>query len=131
MHVQYIMSVKWAKSIQDTSDYPSFKCVCWCVAGHQKQVGPELFRVFYTIWKETEAEAQEVCTEEHIQYQLHHLQLYRFTGWHTYRWKINHFRSSADRNWNFKLVFLCLQAYRESIGKQQQLRFSCLALELY
>lgn len=31
------------------------------VAGHQKQVGPELFRVFYTIWKETEAEAQEVC----------------------------------------------------------------------
>lgn len=29
--------------------------------GHQKQVGPELFRVFYTIWKETEAEAQEVC----------------------------------------------------------------------
>lgn len=32
-----------------------------CVLGHQKQVGPELFRVFYTIWKETEAEAQEVC----------------------------------------------------------------------
>lgn len=31
------------------------------VLGHQKQVGPELFRVFYTIWKETEAEAQEVC----------------------------------------------------------------------
>lgn len=31
-----------------------------CVLGHQKQVGPELFRVFYTIWKETEAEAQEV-----------------------------------------------------------------------
>lgn len=31
------------------------------VSGHQKQVGPELFRVFYTIWKETEAEAQEVC----------------------------------------------------------------------
>lgn len=30
------------------------------VLGHQKQVGPELFRVFYTIWKETEAEAQEV-----------------------------------------------------------------------
>uniref|UniRef100_A0A3Q4BRY1 UDENN domain-containing protein n=1 Tax=Mola mola TaxID=94237 RepID=A0A3Q4BRY1_MOLML len=29
--------------------------------GHQKQVGPELFGVFYTIWKETEAEAQEVC----------------------------------------------------------------------
>nr|XP_015829089.2 DENN domain-containing protein 3 [Nothobranchius furzeri] len=29
--------------------------------GHQKQVGPDLFRVFYTIWKETEAEAQEVC----------------------------------------------------------------------
>ncbi|MEQ2252096.1 hypothetical protein ILYODFUR_018198, partial [Ilyodon furcidens] len=28
--------------------------------GHQKQVGPDLFRVFYTIWKETEAEAQEV-----------------------------------------------------------------------
>lgn len=33
-----------------------------CVAGHQKQVGPDLFRVFYTIWKETEAEAQEVCS---------------------------------------------------------------------
>ncbi|XP_056272020.1 DENN domain-containing protein 3 isoform X1 [Pseudoliparis swirei] len=38
--------------------------------GHQKQVGPELFRVFYTIWKETEVEAQEVClpasVSEHI-----------------------------------------------------------------
>ncbi|KAM4601561.1 DENN domain-containing protein 3-like [Polymixia lowei] len=28
--------------------------------GHQKQVDPELFRVFYTFWKETEAEAQDV-----------------------------------------------------------------------
>ncbi|KAM4550180.1 DENN domain-containing protein 3 [Fundulus diaphanus] len=28
--------------------------------GHQKQVSPDVFRVFYTIWKETEAEAQEV-----------------------------------------------------------------------
>ncbi|XP_056142599.1 DENN domain-containing protein 3-like [Lampris incognitus] len=28
--------------------------------GQQKQVDPELFRVFYTFWKETEAEAQEV-----------------------------------------------------------------------
>nr|XP_019957482.1 PREDICTED: DENN domain-containing protein 3-like [Paralichthys olivaceus] len=40
-------------------------------AGHQRQVGPELFRVFYTIWKETEAEAQEVCLPasvlEHIE----------------------------------------------------------------
>uniref|UniRef100_A0A7N6BHR1 UDENN domain-containing protein n=1 Tax=Anabas testudineus TaxID=64144 RepID=A0A7N6BHR1_ANATE len=39
--------------------------------GHQKQVGPDLFRVFYTIWKETEAEAQEVCLPasvlEHIE----------------------------------------------------------------
>ncbi|XP_060948450.1 DENN domain-containing protein 3 [Limanda limanda] len=39
--------------------------------GHQKQVGPELFSVFYTIWKETEAEAQEVCLPasvlEHIE----------------------------------------------------------------
>ncbi|XP_068603240.1 DENN domain-containing protein 3-like [Brachionichthys hirsutus] len=39
--------------------------------GQQKQVGPELFRVFYTIWKETEAEAQEVCLPaavlEHIE----------------------------------------------------------------
>uniref|UniRef100_A0A8D3DF71 DENN domain containing 3 n=1 Tax=Scophthalmus maximus TaxID=52904 RepID=A0A8D3DF71_SCOMX len=39
--------------------------------GHQKQIGPELFRVFYTIWKETEAEAQEVCLPasvlEHIE----------------------------------------------------------------
>ncbi|KAM9839076.1 DENN domain-containing protein 3 isoform 2-T2 [Aulostomus maculatus] len=39
--------------------------------GHQRQVGPELFRVFYTIWKETEAEAQEVCLPtsvlEHIE----------------------------------------------------------------
>ncbi|XP_028317433.1 DENN domain-containing protein 3 [Gouania willdenowi] len=38
--------------------------------GNQKQVGPDLFRVFYTIWKETEAEAQEVCVPasvlEHI-----------------------------------------------------------------
>lgn len=29
--------------------------------GHQKQISPDLFKVFYTIWKETEAEAQEVC----------------------------------------------------------------------
>ncbi|KAM3872673.1 DENN domain-containing protein 3-like [Diretmus argenteus] len=28
--------------------------------GNQKQVDPELFRVFYTFWKETEAEAQDV-----------------------------------------------------------------------
>lgn len=28
--------------------------------GQQKQVDPEVFRVFYTIWKETEAEAQDV-----------------------------------------------------------------------
>lgn len=39
--------------------------------GHQKQVSPDLFKVFYTIWKETEAEAQEVCLPtsvlEHIE----------------------------------------------------------------
>uniref|UniRef100_H2SZ65 DENN domain containing 3 n=1 Tax=Takifugu rubripes TaxID=31033 RepID=H2SZ65_TAKRU len=39
--------------------------------GHQKQVGPDLFKDFYTIWKETEAEAQEVCLPpsvlEHIE----------------------------------------------------------------
>ncbi|XP_029023250.1 DENN domain-containing protein 3 [Betta splendens] len=39
--------------------------------GQQKQVAPDLFRVFYTIWKETEAEAQEVCLPasvlEHIE----------------------------------------------------------------
>ncbi|KAK0139285.1 DENN domain-containing protein 3 [Merluccius polli] len=39
--------------------------------GQQKQVGPDLFRVFYTIWKETEAEAQEVClpasVSEHLE----------------------------------------------------------------
>ncbi|KAL0985281.1 hypothetical protein UPYG_G00154950 [Umbra pygmaea] len=28
--------------------------------GQQKQIDPELFRVFYTFWKETEAEAQDV-----------------------------------------------------------------------
>lgn len=31
-----------------------------CVLGQPKQVDPELFRVFYTFWKETEAEAQDV-----------------------------------------------------------------------
>lgn len=41
-------------------------CVCLhtylslFVAGQQKQVDPELFRVFYTFWKETEVEAQDV-----------------------------------------------------------------------
>ncbi|KAM3595803.1 uncharacterized protein V6R79_003012 [Siganus canaliculatus] len=39
--------------------------------GHQKQVGPDLFKIFYTIWKETEAEAQEVSLPssvlEHIE----------------------------------------------------------------
>ncbi|XP_051574526.1 DENN domain-containing protein 3 isoform X2 [Myxocyprinus asiaticus] len=29
-------------------------------AGEQKQIDPEMFRVFYTFWKETEAEAQDV-----------------------------------------------------------------------
>lgn len=28
--------------------------------GQQKQVDPEVFRFFYTFWKETEAEAQDV-----------------------------------------------------------------------
>ena len=28
--------------------------------GQQKQVDPEVFRFFYTIWKETESEAQDV-----------------------------------------------------------------------
>lgn len=28
--------------------------------GHEKQIDPETFRDFYTCWKETEAEAQEV-----------------------------------------------------------------------
>ncbi|XP_056154239.1 DENN domain-containing protein 3 [Lampris incognitus] len=39
--------------------------------GHQRQVAPDLFRVFYTIWKDTETEAQEVCLPtsvlEHIE----------------------------------------------------------------
>lgn len=39
--------------------HPNVECVLF-ILGQQKQVGPELFRVFYTIWKETEAEAQEV-----------------------------------------------------------------------
>uniref|UniRef100_A0A8C5BM15 UDENN domain-containing protein n=1 Tax=Gadus morhua TaxID=8049 RepID=A0A8C5BM15_GADMO len=39
--------------------------------GQQKQVGPDLFRVFYTIWKETEAEAQEVCLPASV---LEHLE---------------------------------------------------------
>lgn len=29
-------------------------------SGPQKEVDPEVFRVFYTLWKETEAEAQDV-----------------------------------------------------------------------
>jgi hypothetical protein len=28
--------------------------------GQQKQIDPEVFRVFYTFWKETEVEAQDV-----------------------------------------------------------------------
>lgn len=30
------------------------------LSGQTKQVDPEIFRVFYTFWKETEAEAQDV-----------------------------------------------------------------------
>lgn len=37
------------------------ECSLSFISGHQKQVGPDLFKDFYTIWKETEAEAQEVC----------------------------------------------------------------------
>lgn len=40
-------------------------------AGQQKQVDPELFRVFYTFWKETEAEAQEVALPASV---LEHLE---------------------------------------------------------
>lgn len=36
-------------------------CALSFISGQQKQVGPDLFKDFYTIWKETEAEAQEVC----------------------------------------------------------------------
>ncbi|CAB1320484.1 unnamed protein product, partial [Coregonus sp. 'balchen'] len=39
--------------------------------GQQKQVDPELFRVFYTFWKETEAEAQEVALPASV---LEHLE---------------------------------------------------------
>ena len=42
-------------------------CVC---PGQQKQVDPELFRVFYTFWKETEAEAQEVALPAGVVEQL-------------------------------------------------------------
>ncbi|XP_062343302.1 DENN domain-containing protein 3 isoform X2 [Osmerus eperlanus] len=38
--------------------------------GQQKQVDPELFRVFYTFWKETEAEAQEVALPAGVVEQL-------------------------------------------------------------
>lgn len=38
--------------MKSTSVFPS--------TGQQKQVDPEVFRFFYTIWKETEAEAQDV-----------------------------------------------------------------------
>ncbi|KAM6968155.1 DENN domain-containing protein 3-like [Aplochiton taeniatus] len=38
--------------------------------GQQKQVDPELFRVFYTFWKETEAEAQDVHLPPLV---IHHL----------------------------------------------------------
>ncbi|XP_042345689.1 DENN domain-containing protein 3-like [Plectropomus leopardus] len=34
--------------------------------GQPKQVDPELFRVFYTIWKETEAEAQDVSLPSEV-----------------------------------------------------------------
>lgn len=34
-------------------------CACISVPGQPRQVVPELFRVFYTLWKETEAEAQD------------------------------------------------------------------------
>lgn len=39
---------------------PSCTHLSLCVLGQPKQVDPELFRVFYTFWKETEAEAQDV-----------------------------------------------------------------------
>uniref|UniRef100_A0A674E560 DENN domain containing 3 n=1 Tax=Salmo trutta TaxID=8032 RepID=A0A674E560_SALTR len=41
------------------------------VGKEQKQVDPELFRVFYTFWKETEAEAQEVALPASV---LEHLE---------------------------------------------------------
>lgn len=44
-----------------SAENPHVESVFFLCVGHQKQVGPELFKDFYTIWKETEAEAQEVC----------------------------------------------------------------------
>lgn len=54
------MWLSWAGELFSICIWSLFFCVF--TAGHQKQVGPDLFRVFYTIWKETEAEAQEVST---------------------------------------------------------------------
>lgn len=39
---------------------PLWLHVSLSVPGQTEQVDPELFRVFYTFWKETEAEAQDV-----------------------------------------------------------------------
>lgn len=50
-------------SAKTTCSHLCFNLSGVCDAGHQKQVSPDLFRVFYTIWKETEAEAQEVCIQ--------------------------------------------------------------------
>lgn len=50
-------------STKTTCSHLCFNLSGVCDAGHQKQVSPDLFRVFYTIWKETEAEAQEVCIQ--------------------------------------------------------------------
>ncbi|XP_061111256.1 DENN domain-containing protein 3 isoform X1 [Conger conger] len=47
----------------DTTMAPSSKSVFYidsCLDGQLKQVDPEVFRLFYTFWKETEAEAQDV-----------------------------------------------------------------------
>lgn len=40
-------------------------------SGHPKQVDPELFRVFHTFWKETEAEAQDVNLPSEVINHLH------------------------------------------------------------
>lgn len=98
-------------------------CVLSFISGHQKQVGPDLFKDFYTIWKETEAEAQEVC--------ICISALFIRSSFHTANWFYPHTQRTnvwnMDVKWTFhacqliiiemmSLIKLCLQECKSCIS---------------
>lgn len=97
------------KCITVPANNPHVESLLLFVLGHQKQVGPESFRVFYTIWKETEAEAQEVCMFVLLMRYNLKAQILNIKYWHM-DCSFIHIHSIQARVWGWH--FLCLQEHK-------------------